>query len=205
MNELWHAQICAAFNRDLSTLRAQTQSKSNRTINLFSYLKVLDARQYADILLKEVRQLAEGSETYSPTIGMLYKKLGLKVQTRYLIELKKRNNLLDKMGEIYGEYCVKLSECNSSDNSRQLWQRLVYSNCDSGPNMDISDKLWPSGVCFSIGRFLYNILMRDLKIDVNILRANNKSKNLLPAFYTLFRNQGRLVKEEVKAHPVLSK
>lgn len=30
-------------------------------------------------------------------------------------------------------------------------------------------------------------------------------RNMLPAFYTLFRNQGKFVKEEVKPHPVLSK
>lgn len=30
-------------------------------------------------------------------------------------------------------------------------------------------------------------------------------RNFLPAFYTIFRNQGRIVKHEIKPHPVLSK
>jgi len=30
-------------------------------------------------------------------------------------------------------------------------------------------------------------------------------RHLLPAFYTLFRTQGRLLKEEVKPHPVLAR
>lgn len=30
-------------------------------------------------------------------------------------------------------------------------------------------------------------------------------RNYLPAFYTVFRNQGRLIKEEVKPHPLLCK
>lgn len=33
----------------------------------------------------------------------------------------------------------------------------------------------------------------------------SKIQNLMPASYTLFRNQGRLVKDEVKPHPVLSR
>lgn len=76
----------------------------------------------------------------------------------------------------------------------------------SGPSMDIREVAWPSNVLSGVGRFLYNILMRDIKIDAFVMRQNQKTKqNLLPAFYTLFRNQGRLVKEEVKPHPVLSR
>lgn len=73
--------------------------------------------------------------------------------------------------------------------------------------MDIREVAWPSNVLSGVGRFLYNILMRDIKIDAFVMRQNQKTKqqNLLPAFYTLFRNQGRLVKEEVKPHPVLAR
>lgn len=59
---------------------------------------------------------------------------------------------------------------------------------------------------FDFSKFLYNILMRDLKIDINCTRmGKQKTENLTPAFYTLFRNQGRHLKEEVKPHPVLAK
>lgn len=47
--------------------------------------------------------------------------------------------------------------------------------------------------------------MRDLKIDINCTRMDKQTENLTPAFYTLFRNQGRHLKEEVKPHPVLAK
>lgn len=46
------------------------------------YLKALDTGQYADILLKEIKILAEGSETFSPTVTQLYRELGNKVRTR---------------------------------------------------------------------------------------------------------------------------
>lgn len=41
--------------------------------------------------------------------------------------------------------------------------------------------------------------LRYLTFSIEIYR------NFLPAFYTIFRNQGRIVKEEVKPHPILSK
>lgn len=50
----------------------------------YTYLKTLDTSQYADILIKEIYKLAEGSETFSPTVGQLYKELGQKVQQRYV-------------------------------------------------------------------------------------------------------------------------
>lgn len=155
--------------------------------------------------MKEIRTLAEGSETYSPTVGHLYKDLGSRVQSRYHMEMKKENGILEKTGEIYGMYCDEISQSMTSDNPRQSWQRLVHQTRHSGPSMDVNDKAWPMSVMIGIGRFLYNILMRDIKIDANVVRTNSKTQNIMPAFYTLFRNQGRIVKEEVKPHPILAR
>lgn len=142
---------------------------------------------------------------YSPSIGLLYKDLGQKAQIRYQIELKKRNGVLEKTTEIYNEYCKVLEKCNSTDNSRQLWQRILHRTRPEGASADAFENSWPLGAMVGVGRFLYNILLRDIKIDVNILRQNNKTPNLMPAFYTLYRNHGRHIKEELKPHPVLSK
>lgn len=118
-----------------------------------------------------------------------------------------QNGTLEKIGELYGAYSEMWDDPCLDDNSRQIWQKLVHENRSSGPSMDITEHIWPNNVLMGVGRFLYNILMQDVKIDVNILRQKLKSKkpNFMPAFYTLFRNQGRLVKEEVKPHPVLSR
>ncbi|EDV57302.1 uncharacterized protein Dere_GG24614 [Drosophila erecta] len=211
LEDTWRKQISAAIIRDLNTLRAQVRFKPHGFMNYYTYLKTLDASHFADILIKEVYKLAEGSETFSPTVGQLYKELGQKVQQRYQIEQKKHNGTLEKIGEIYSSYCELWDSGMSQDNSRQAWQRLVYEQRESGPSMDLAEVPWPSTVLIGVGRFLYNILMRDIKIDAHIMRQKSKAKaatqpqNMLPAFYTLFRNQGRFVKEEVKPHPVLSR
>ncbi|EDW87211.1 DNA-directed RNA polymerase, mitochondrial [Drosophila yakuba] len=211
LEDTWRKQISAAIVRDLNTLRAQVRFKPHGFMNYYTYLKTLDASHFADILIKELYKLAEGSETFSPTVGQLYKELGQKVQQRYQIEQKKHNGTLEKVGEIYSSYCELWDSGMSQDNSRQAWQRLVHEQRESGPSMDLPEVPWPSNVLTGVGRFLYNILMRDIKIDAHIMRQKSKAKaatqpqNLLPAFYTLFRNQGRFVKEEVKPHPVLSR
>lgn len=158
----------------------------HRSINLLPYLRALEIEDYAEILLREVRMLAEGSETYSPTVGQLYKALGLKVQVRYHLEQKKLNGILQKTGHIYEMYCDNITE--STDNPRQMWQRLVHQTKNDGPCMNAIERKWPSAAQIGVGKFLYNILMRDLKINVNAIRMKPcKTENVLPAFYTLFR------------------
>lgn len=202
----WRDVISMSFNRDFNSLRHQESSKSRGNQNLLPYLRALDVEDYATIIWREIRFLAEGSETFSPTVSQLYKALGNKVQLRYQMEHKKRNGVLQKTGEIYGNYCEILAAGTSSDNPRQCWQRLVHQKNVEGPSMDFIEKSWPVAAQIGIGRFLYNILMRDLKVDVNCLRmGKQKGENLTPAMFTLFRNQGKIVKEEVKPHPVLVK
>ncbi|XP_055386040.1 DNA-directed RNA polymerase, mitochondrial [Condylostylus longicornis] len=207
LNALWKSQICAAISRDLNALKAQARHKPNGLMTYYVYLKTLDSRQLADILLQEIKKLAEGSESFSPTVGQLYKELGQKVQTKYHIESKKQNGVLEKTGNIYREYCESVRNRNGDSNTRQIWQKLIHENRSWGPSMNINETPWPNNVLINVGKFLYNILIRDIKIDSNILKNNvtAQKKNLFPAFYTLYRNHGRLVKEEIKPHPILSR
>lgn len=180
-------------------------SKGNRAIGLYPYLRALDADDYVEILMNEARMLTEGSESFSPTVGALYKRIGIKVQSKYYLERKKRDGILSKTRRIYADYVHAMCGRYSSDNPRQSWQRHVHHAQSHGPSMNIVDEVWPNMTLLGVGRFLFQILMRDIKIDANALRMNSRTENVLPAFYTLFRNEGKYVKEEVKPHPVLAK
>lgn len=211
LEELWKAQICSAVGRDLKTLQAQNNSKMVRSVNLLPYLMVMDPSQYAEILLREVRQLGEGSETYSPTVGQLYRQLGLTVQQRFHLDQAKQNGVQERVVAVYQKYLdhavVGRSASAGRDNRRQIWQKLVHrERARSGACLNWTETQWPHHVTIGVGRFLYNILMRDLKVDTNVTRqTGKKAAQLSPAFYTIYRNQARAVKEEVKPHPVLVK
>nr|CAD7411656.1 unnamed protein product [Timema poppensis] len=203
----WKKIITEAFKRDMSALRSQHHTfKAFRHINLYPYLRVLDTQQYTDIIMQEIRRLAEGSETFSPTTRQLYRDLGNQVQSRHLIRHKQYTGVLDKLKHLYEEYCDWYLDpsCSSCTNTRQRWQELIHQHQD-GPSMTRENRSWSNAVLLGVGKFLYNIIMRDIKVDVNLTRTNGKTQHLLPAFYTLFRHQGHMLMEEVKPHPVLAR
>ncbi|KFB46178.1 DNA-directed RNA polymerase [Anopheles sinensis] len=205
LKRVWSKQITMAFHRDFNTLKAVTETKSSRTINLFPYLKALSVPQFTEILLDEVQLLLEGSDTFSFVITHLYRELGRKVESRYHVEQKRMNGVLDKTCDIYDRYASALAEGNTSDNPRQLWQRLVHETRNTGPSMDIQSVAWPKAAVVGVGKFLYNILKCDLKINVNATNRTNRKVKLVPAFYTLFRYEAKMAKEQIKPHPVLMK
>ncbi|KAG4072661.1 hypothetical protein HA402_004750 [Bradysia odoriphaga] len=204
LHKTWHAAMCKGFDRDLSALGFRSQCKNRYAINIIPYLRLFPEEKYVDILMDDIRLLAEGSETFSESIKVLYVRIGRKVQDRHFMERKIHNGVLDKTKEIYEQYYKTICEGHSNDNSRQMWQRLVHHNRHCGASMDIVDNAWPIHICIEVGRFLYEILLREVKIDTNAMRTNNKSYNL-PAFFTIFRTEGKYVREEVKPHPVLAK
>lgn len=51
-------------------------------MNIIPYLRLLSVENYADILVEEVRILAEGSETFSQSLKVLCSQIGRKVQER---------------------------------------------------------------------------------------------------------------------------
>ncbi|XP_055642292.1 DNA-directed RNA polymerase, mitochondrial [Toxorhynchites rutilus septentrionalis] len=205
IRKVWTRQIAAAFHRDVNTLKAVTESRSNRSINLFPYLRALTVAQYTEILLDEAQMLLEGSDTFSMIVSHLHRELGRKVESCYHVEQKRANGVLDKTWEIYSLYCNILAEGKTSDNPRQLWQRLVHEHRHEGPSMDIRSVPWPKAAISGVGRFLYNILKNDLKINVNAASQGNRQVKLCPAFYSLFRYDAKIAKEQVKPHPVLVK
>nr|CAD7605425.1 unnamed protein product [Timema genevievae] len=174
----WKRIIAEAFKRDMNALRSQHHSfKAFRHINLYPYLRVLDTQQYIDIVMQEIRKLAEGSETFSPSLRQLYRDLGSQVQSRHLIRHKQSTGVLDKLKHLYEEYCDWYLDpsCSSCTNTRHRWQELIHQHQD-GPTMTRENKSWSNAVLLGVGKFLYNIIMRDIKVDVNITRTNGKTQ-----------------------------
>jgi hypothetical protein len=41
---------------------------------------------------------------------------------------------------------------------------------------DVEEKSWPVAILIGVGKFMYNIIMRDIKIDVNIAKVNSTTE-----------------------------
>ncbi|KAF5270657.1 hypothetical protein FQA39_LY01395 [Lamprigera yunnana] len=206
----WENAALLGFNRDLMTLSAR-----RNFLSLEPFLRLLPAKDFVQIIIEEAKKMAEGSETYSPTCNQLYKDLGMKVYLRYQILRKQKTGTIEKMIKVHTEYCKHYSLfhkqldvlpiSNIKKNPRQIWQWIEHLNRERDGTTLLDHQPWIPSVLQNIGKFLYHIIMHDLKIDVNIMQPNSKHKNYLPSFYTIFRTQQLFIKEEVKPHPVLSR
>lgn len=90
------------------------------------------------------------------------------------------------MLKVHNKYCEHYSEDHGkldalpskpiNLNSRQKWQWMENSEIAEGSSTIMDHQEWVPTVLQNIGKFLYHIVMHDLKIDVNVLRPNSKHK-----------------------------
>lgn len=170
----WETVASEAFTRDLDVLSHQPRT---RKLTLEPYLKCLPKADYVQIILNEVRRLAEGSETYSPTTSQLYRELGSRVYSRYQVQRKIKDRVLEKICKIQNSYVEWYANGNNGVlNTRQIWQWLAYNNVEGASIDGAFHHAWPTSTMISIGEFLYKIIMHDLKINVNITHTNTKKE-----------------------------
>lgn len=202
---MWRVRLKDAFVKNVRSLFSH--SYLHRGMSLYPYLSVLEPDAYVNIMLQEIRALAMSSETFSPTLGHLHYGVGIKIMTRYMTAVKERNGIAAKVTSLYEKYlayCLQ-PELWNQYSARECWQRLKAEN-SSGPSLDAEITHWPYHAALGVGRFLYDIIFHEVKIDINVLRPSSSStKTMVPAFYNIYRTVGVRTKEEIKPHPLLSK
>ncbi|KAJ0174512.1 hypothetical protein K1T71_009620 [Dendrolimus kikuchii] len=204
----WRSVIKEAFVRNVGTLKSQCTA-SHSAITLYPYLNVLEVDQFVDLIMGEISKLVDGSESYSPTLKLLQRDLGTQVYHKYQVEQFRRNGILEKIKRIYAQYSEWYVNRHSVDgtalpyNGRQVWQALLHKNRD-GADLDVEEEPWPMEMRQNVGKFLYNIIINDVKIDVNMFKTKGKVKKL-PAVYKVHRPWGHMVRLELKPHPVLAR
>lgn len=85
---MWKTVIVEAFQRDMATLKTQCTRGHHlqKLINIYPYLKVLDEHHYSEAILNEVKKLAIGSETFSPSLTTLTRQLGHTIFNKYQVK-----------------------------------------------------------------------------------------------------------------------
>ncbi|XP_029850897.2 DNA-directed RNA polymerase, mitochondrial isoform X2 [Ixodes scapularis] len=200
----WRVRLKGAFVQNLKAL--YSHSYMNRGMSLYPYLSVLAPEVYVNIIIQEMRGLAMSSETFSPALSILHQGLGAKVMTRYVTAVKEHTGIAAKVTLLYEKYLeYYLSpELRERHSAREYWQKLKAEH-SAGPSLDSDIALWPYHTLLGVGRFLYDIMIHEAKIDINVLRHSSSTKRMIPAFYNIYRTVGARTKEEIKPHPLLSK
>lgn len=92
MINIWKEEALTAFNRDLNALTAK-----RGCLTLEPYMRSIPVKDFITIIIEEAVKIAQGSETYSPTVHQLYKDLGGKVYQRFRMLQKQKCGVLDKV------------------------------------------------------------------------------------------------------------
>ncbi|XP_022235719.1 DNA-directed RNA polymerase, mitochondrial-like, partial [Limulus polyphemus] len=153
----WKEVLNKVFEQNLQAQRNQAQSQ--RGMSLYPYLCVLDPSCYVEIMLQEIRRLAETSETFSPSVHYLHRNLGAKVMNLYTTWIKKENGVADKVSALYDKYLEYYvnPHLTTTFPPRRFWQKLktVYFH---GPTIDSEEVCWPHHVLLGVSNILYTVL-----------------------------------------------
>lgn len=109
--------------------------------------------------------------------------------------------MLDKIINIYSKYLEwylhpeKMPHLNNMNN-RTVWEYFEYKETKYGTPLNFTSVNWPINVIINIGKFLYHIILNDIMLKPDILKGQDL-KYSIPAFYTLFRNKGNYLSEQV--------
>lgn len=197
----WEDTLRQAITRDLNVCKVKFTNTNNRTVHIYPFLASLDTEDYVRILVQEVKMLSRTSDLFSPSMFIFCRNLGFRVMNEARLRRKRKNGQIDKFQTLYQEYLswyLEPSRNGEFSNPRQMWQQLLMKTQSQGADLDVEEVWWPSSVVQSVGQFLYNIILNNLKIA----EGENRSA---PAFYIVFRTKGVRTLREIKPHPHLVK
>ncbi|XP_018059905.1 PREDICTED: DNA-directed RNA polymerase, mitochondrial isoform X1 [Atta colombica] len=201
----WKSTVAEAFERNLTYLKQkETKMKSDLKI-LYPFLQVLPKEEYIKAIMNEISHLTKFSEGFSYTVTYLYLRLGQYIYKRYKFHRKMKDGVIDNSIQIYKKYLewyMKKNPADKINNGRIKWQQLIDEARKSNMCCELSVPEWSRNTMINIGKFLYNIIVNDVKIPhVPKLGAPERQ---IPAFYLLFRlHSNNFFMEEIKPHPQL--
>lgn len=207
LNELWRKSLSSALDASLESL--QQQSEDATKIHLYPYLCSVDKNMLIHLMLDEVESNSTAS-TYSFSTNTLHLNFGHKVMTRYLRSKSLDDGSHQEKQKIYKdylrEYCTN-PKLMGQMNPRQFIQLKAVET----KNYAIyKDKLtlveeWPHHIVVGVGKFLYGLILREVKFDPDVVRNPKRDinmNNLVHAFYTAYFqiDCSHKIKEEFRAH-----
>ncbi|XP_043484599.1 DNA-directed RNA polymerase, mitochondrial [Leptopilina heterotoma] len=200
LEKTWQVEVSKAFERNLKTLKVREYDL--RITDIHPYLSVMEPEIYVNAIIKETKYLAKSTESFSPPISYLSKQLALSLFEKYEQKIQDKLGVTDDFLKCYDDYCEWYLEGGYAKNSRIKWQYLEHELKESGKCSYIPVMQWPEGVLKGVGKFLYDIILKDLKVNIT---SKNGNKISVPAFYVIFRSKIKQVIDEIQPHPLLTK
>ncbi|ROT79014.1 DNA-directed RNA polymerase, mitochondrial [Penaeus vannamei] len=199
----WREVLYRTFVDQVDAMKQSFFSnRQDKRMSLYPYLVTLPADDFVNVMMQEIGRLAGGSEAFSPSRYVLYRRLGELVFNRYSVQYKKEVGVMDKLKQVYKDYCDWYinSQCRDGISyiPRVSWSEFA-SRYSEGPRLDHSPVEWPNTVQLALGQFLYSMLLT----KVMVWKPLHSEKHTYPALYEVERSYGFRVVEEIKPSPTL--
>lgn len=202
--DMWQKSLSQELKKTLHNYQNKLKIEK-KCLSLYPYLTSVDSKILVDIMLKEIRFLAENCESFSPNVKVLYHNMGKKVMNHYFVCLKKNNKINDKILSIYNKYAEYLVSCQLSSKylPRVYWELLKLQEF-KGPTIDAGDVSWSFSVLNEIGKFLYKVIFDGVGFNFKLHKVKSSKECLMPVFCILPVNAGTRLTHQVRVHPHVS-
>ncbi|XP_024859792.1 DNA-directed RNA polymerase, mitochondrial isoform X2 [Kryptolebias marmoratus] len=194
----WQKVLLQALGESKMIL-AKSNTKDHR-LNLYPYLCLLEDREYVDIMIQSVSNLPPTGQS----LRTLAKDLGNRVYTKYCVQQKHQNHTVEKLQTIYNAYTDLLAKDTKVCNvlPREQWCQLEVEQ-GIGPLLQGDKSSWPLIVTLDLGIYLVDLMVKNLKINSDILKPATGRK-LIPILYHMYTFRSTQQIGFIKPHPILS-
>uniref|UniRef100_T1IV89 DNA-directed RNA polymerase n=1 Tax=Strigamia maritima TaxID=126957 RepID=T1IV89_STRMM len=205
----WKSTMLRSYNQRIAFLRSEANYKNSKRTDLLPYLTCLKPDVIVDLMIREFRTIAQFSDSFSPVMMVLHRYFGCKIMDRYHLNRKIQNGIYEQTIKMYDDYSAYISDrkLTSQHISREYWELLKEKYVEK-PDIGIRNIDWPTYVLIGVGKFLYEIMHKDMKFDENLLsetKTKKEGKRIRSAIYTAYRKHDHVkFREEIKPNPHLS-
>ncbi|CAF1236136.1 unnamed protein product [Rotaria sp. Silwood1] len=192
-------QLTIGFLTELEILKRKTEKNSE--INIIPFLEIFDVKEYVNLMLKEVQRHCYASEFHSSPFITLCVSLGKHLYQKYLCQIRQKNGYIDKLRLLYDEYTKHIiTNQRFIINERQKWNEITK---EKFAYMDRSDRRWTFTQVLQIGEFLYDVMLKHMKLRVPLLTKKDSSVKTSnnSILYVVYRSSGKSTEKQIKIHP----
>ncbi|XP_069784269.1 DNA-directed RNA polymerase, mitochondrial isoform X2 [Narcine bancroftii] len=169
-------------------------------VNLYPYLCVLGDEEYVDIMLQCIANIPPNGEA----LVIIAKQLGNRVYNKYSIRKKLKDEMVNKIRDIYHAYAELLAEDTELNNFLpREYMKQLEGEMNSGPSLFSEDSSWSHVLIVQLGTHLVNLMVHEIKIPIFTQNQTNE-KNLIPALYHMYSFRSNKQIGFIKPHPILT-
>uniref|UniRef100_A0A3P9NP13 DNA-directed RNA polymerase n=1 Tax=Poecilia reticulata TaxID=8081 RepID=A0A3P9NP13_POERE len=194
----WQKVLLQAL-RENKMILTKTNTRDYK-LNLYPYLCLLEDKEYVDIMIQSVSNLPPSGES----LKILAHDLGNRIYTKYCVRQKHQNCFVEKLQSIYGAYTELLAKDTKVYNvlPREQWCKLEKEQ-SSGPTLQGAETSWPYALMLELGTFIVDIMVKNLKINSDILNPAYDKKRI-PILYHMYTFRSTRQVGFIKPHPILT-